>query len=74
MTWTSPRAIARAYRDARNDIVERLGHAYRRLGRRLDENASRARCECRGHLLRVFLNEVCVRVKPVGSQRKVYCH
>ena len=46
--------------DARDDIVERFGHAHRRLGRRLDEKASRARCErrglCRGHLSRVFLD------------------
>ena len=44
----------------RKDIVERLGPAHRRLCRRLDEKASRARCECRGHLSGVFLDEVCV--------------
>ena len=48
--------------DAHDDVVERLGHAHHRLGRRLDEKTSRARrkrrCLCRGHLSGVFLDGV----------------
>ena len=46
--------------DARDDVVERLRHAHRRLGGRLDEKTSRARRERlglgRGHLSRVLLD------------------
>ena len=46
--------------DAGDDVVERLSHAYSRLGGRLDEKTSRARCKrCglyRRHLSRVFLD------------------